>query len=537
VAPFALKTNVNNLMKHTNLFKFFSLALFSTAPLTLPVQADDAATLGEHLPWEVRTEKHDINFNDVPMVEFIRYVTKISHVNFIYNPQDLQFHMSLNTGKAVSSSQVLQALMEILRSHNLAVFAQDNYFVIRKGDEAKGGGGFLPPLERMVPTVQAGLRSISDATAQFFVYKLKYHQGSEIQEAVKRIGAELKMRPDAPTRLLAAIESSQWVKTTNSLLFSADEETVFELRKLVDSLDIPLRQVFIEVLVIETDVRKSLDFGLQWAASGEKLGKVGFGGGNFTPSDAPSPFAQAFKGGSHGGQFPMGGGFDLGVIGDIIMHKGRSFLTLGSLVSALQVDGDSSIVLNQKIITQDNKNSKIFVGDNIPFTGSVVQTVGAGQQTTSNIEYRDIGVSLSITPMLGDDNIITLDIDEEISETMGNLTAKEINTANGIRTTKTNMVTHVHVPDKHFLVLSGMIRNAKSNQRAGVPCLGGMPVIGALFSNTKKIDEKRNVVIFVRPHIIHTVEDYKNVTQTQKVLYEAQSQPADFASGLGLVNQ
>ena len=106
----------------------------------------------------------------------------------------------------------------------------------------------------------------------------------------------------------------------------------------------------------------------------------------------------------------------MGVIGDLIFHKGRSFVSLASLVSALQADGEASIVLNQKIITQDNKNSKIFVGDNIPFTGSVVTTVGASQQSTANVEYRDIGVNLSITPRLGDDDVITLDLNEEITE-------------------------------------------------------------------------------------------------------------------------
>jgi len=122
------------------------------------------------------------------------------------------------------------------------------------------------------------------------------------------------------------------------------------------------------------------------------------------------------------------------------------------------VDGDCSIVLNQKLITQDNKNSTIFVGDNIPFPGSVVQTVGQSQQTTSNIEYRDIGVSLSITPMLGDGDVITLDLDQEITEAI-NLPSLSATTTtiNGIRSTKTNMATHVHVPDKQFLVLSGMI--------------------------------------------------------------------------------
>jgi type III secretion protein C len=210
----------------------------------------------------------------------------------------------------------------------------------------------------------------------------------------------------------------------------------------------------------------------------------------------------------------------MGVIGDLILHKGRSFLSLASLVSALQADGDSSIVLNQKIITQDNKNSTIFVGDNIPFTGSIVQTTGASQQTTANVEYRDIGMNLSITPKLGEGDVITLDLDEEITEALPTGRGVSSTHVSGIQTTKTNMRTHVHVPNKHFLVLSGMIRNAKSKQKVGLPCLGGLPWIGAAFSKTMKNDEKRNVIIFVRPHIIRSVDDYRQITDHQEELYK-----------------
>ena len=298
------------------------------------------------------------------------------------------------------------------------------------------------------------------------------------------------------------------------------------MKKLIESLDVALRQVFIEVLVVETDTRKSSEFGLDWAAGGKVRDSIGFGTGNFSPKAAgTSSFASAFKGmngqntPSGPSQIPLGRGFDMGVIGDIIFHKGHSFLSLGALVSALQQDKDTSIVLNQKIITQDNKNSTIFVGDNIPFAGSRVETIGTGQQTTANIEYRDVGVTLSITPRLGEGDVITLDINEVITEAVEN----DIDAGsrmNGIQTTKTNMMTHVHVPDKHFLVLSGMIRNSKRNQKTGIPCLGSLPLIGALFSKDVKRSEKRNVIIFVRPHIIRSMDDYQNLTQRQEGVSE-----------------
>ena len=82
------------------------------------------------------------------------------------------------------------------------------------------------------------------------------------------------------------------------------------------------------------------------------------------------------------------------------------------------------------------------------------------------------------------------------------------------------MVTHVHVPDQHFLVLSGMIRNSQLRHKTAVPCLGGLPIIGAAFGNTTDRDEKRNIIIFVRPRIINSIDEYKTITEGQKEITE-----------------
>lgn len=489
---------------------------------------------------------HCINFNDVPVVEFIRFVSKISEENFIYDGRDLNFLVSLSTGKPVSSERVVQALVQLLKVHGLTVSIRSGYYVIHKQSEPL----FNEEVEVLVPKQPEGLLASNaeradirdDERYEFFVYKLQYHEGPEIEESLKKIATDLRSQPDAPIKLINAIQSLQWVKATNSLLFSADAGTLEKLNHLVSSLDVPLRQVFIEVLVIETDARKSLDFGLQWAAGGQYKNRMGFGGGNFAPGvQSPGSFGSTMQGINATqtptglNQIPLLPGFDLGVIGDVITHRGSSYFSLGSLVSALQLDRTSTIVLNQKIITQDNKNSTIFVGDNIPFTGSVVQTVGQSQQTTANIEYRDIGVSLSITPRLGEGDIITLNLNEEITESLDHDVMNSGSQVNGIRTTKTNMSTHVHVPDKHFLVLSGMIRNSRVHHKAGLPCLGGIPGIGAAFSKTHENDEKRNVIIFVRPHIIHSFQDYRAVTQAQEDVYRDQASAKEFDAGIHIL--
>ena len=474
---------------------------------------------------EISSIGHMINFSDVPIVEFIKFVSKIAEKTFVFKVDELNFKVSFISGKTASSQSIMQALFQILEQHHFKVKEEKDYVHIEKMSDreikAKVGGhldlkttAWNESETQLSTTFQHNQEEPYDGNRGFYVYKLQYHKGSEILQTIKQLVSAKKTARD----LQQAAESLQWVEATNSLVFSSEPSSALDIQRLIKSIDTAQKQVFIEVLVIETDAKEASEFGLEWGGSGHVKNKLGFGFGNF-PSHGGSLLAQSLQGGSN--QVPFGKGFDLGVIGDLILHKGRSFLSLGSLISALEKDGKVSIVLNQKIITQDNKSSSIFVGDNIPFTGSVVQTIGASQQTLANIEYRDIGVSLQITPLLGDSDIITLDIKEEITEARDDL--RDLDTkVNGIQTTKTNMVTRVHVPDKNFLVLSGMVKNSKIHRKSGIPCLGGLPWIGAAFSKTKIDKEKKNILIFVRPQIVHSFEDYQVITTKEEKAYNAE---------------
>ena len=197
-----------------------------------------------------------------------------------------------------------------------------------------------------------------------------------------------------------------------------------------------------------------------------------------------------------------------GVIGDIILHKGKSFISLTSLVNALQQDNDSVVIMNPKIIAQDSQQSTIFVGQNIPFTGSQVSTIGqSSQQVSTNIEYRDVGVNLTITPILGTNDIITLDISNDISSQVTS-TVSGTNLT-GLQTAHTTVSARVHVPNNHFVAFSGMIQDTKTHFKSSIPCLGGLPVIGVLFSENDRLDSKNNVIFFLRPSIIDSVEELR----------------------------
>lgn len=228
------------------------------------------------------------------------------------------------------------------------------------------------------------------------------------------------------------------------------------------------------------------------------------------------------------------------MIGDVLFHKGKSFLSLGSLVNALQADSDSTIVMNPKIISQDNQNSKIFIGQNIPFIGSNVTNTSSNTTQSSNIEYRDVGTNLSITPKLGDDEVITLEISYNASAQVPNTNGGQ-GGFNGIQTSQTQMTTRVHVPDQHFVVLSGMLQDTRLHYKTGIPCLGGLPIIGLAFSDNERLNNKSNILIFIRPSIVHNMEELKELTEKQenkhRDLFERQFDKEEFDRALNMVKE
>jgi len=388
------------------------------------------------------------------------------------------------------------------------------------------------PASPIKPSLEPSIQPIDNTS--FLVYKLQFHKGDEIQGALRQIAKDL-IGNNAPVNanLLNSINSIQWLDVTNSLLCSGDQETLTRLKELIKNLDIPLKQVFIEILVIETTLTNALLFGLEWGGNYKFTDKFGISSFNTVPPvNVQSPFPDAFVSKLSGltppspptpiGNIPPVSGFDLGVIGEVIKHNGETFLTLGSLLNALQSDTETTIITAPKILGQDGRTSTIFSGANIPFTGSFVNNTTSGATVlTSNIEYRDIGLNLTITPVLGNSDIVTLDINLDRSQTATDVTGQsqlnfQSQTANGIVTSKTTMTTTVHVPDRNFLVLSGFVNNSNTKTKQGIPCLGGLPMIGAAFSQQNDTISHQNVVIFLRPFIINSIDDMRRVTSDQE---------------------
>ena len=367
----------------------------------------------------------------------------------------------------------------------------------------------------------------------FFVYKLQYHRGDAIYASLQAVGANMAKNGQVNPGLVNAIASLQWVPTSNSLIFTGPPDVIDKVKELVKSLDVPLRQVFIEVLVIETSLDNSLNYGVDWGVA-VKQGKVGGNTLNFAAGNLAATTANMTTLSSPAS---INNPYNVGILGTMITKGGNTFTTLGALVKALQTDRDTKILMNPKIITEDNHQAVVFVGTSIPIqmNSANVTPVGGGTQTTTSTQYQQVGTRLVVRPVLGSGDLITLDILQEISSASSNSNAQNASLTPVISLTTTN--TRVHVRNKQFLVISGMIQEQKSYVRAGLPCLGGMPGIGAAFSETTEEMTKTNIMIFLRPYIVSSEEEMDSLTNAQGKEFKKSEQTPGFTKGIDTVIQ
>lgn len=362
----------------------------------------------------------------------------------------------------------------------------------------------------------------------FFIYKLKFRRGDQIELALRKIGDSLMMTGTTNQDLVAAINSTQWLEASNSLIFTGTALALDKVRELVEEIDIPLRQVFIEMLILDTTITDSLSYGVEWGSrfgGGDSAGAEAFlnspASALNTALDAASVVNPAI------GLIPnilaRAEGFTLGVVGRHLTHDGTRFNSIGALVRAVHTDGRTNIIMNPKIITEDNNTAEIFVGFTNRFkTQSISNDIGS--VITNNFQFIDVGTTLRVTPLIGNNDIITLEIIEEITNGTGN--ANPVGTSSADVDvnlvpvlSKNRTLTRVHVPDGFFVVLSGMIQETDSRSKNQIPCLGGIPIIGGISKTKGNRDDKRNLMIFIRPVIIDTDQDLEDITKRQQDIY------------------
>ena len=342
------------------------------------------------------------------------------------------------------------------------------------------------------------------------VVYLKNADAEALAKVINNIAEGMKQRARKGAGKKAAAAREKIVVTadvaTNSLLITAAPEDFETLKRVIEKLDIPRKQVFVEALIFEISSDDTLKFGVEWRTTGNftESGVQGLGGTNFGNINqvAANPFA-------------AGAGLVVGVVDGVINFGGSTYANIGGLVHALKTETGINILSTPNILTTDNQEAEIFVGENVPFITTT--SITAGGQPIENIERKDIGIKLRIKPQINESDYVTLDIYQEISSIRPAQVGIE---ARDIITAKRSTETSVTVKDKQNIIIGGLIKEDMQDTVNKVPILGDIPILGWLFKTKSKTRVKTNLLVFLTPHIINRAEDLTSITKEKKNLME-----------------
>ena len=306
--------------------------------------------------------------------------------------------------------------------------------------------------------------------------------------------------------------------TTNPLIISAPEEQYRQLLSVIDKLDARRAQVYVESLIAEISADKLAEFGIQWqgvlgSSGGGAVGILGtkfaLGGANIL--DVTRGVAT--------GNVPLSAGANLGIVSRV---NGQP--TLGLLARFLQSSSDANVLSTPNLVTLDNHEAKIVIGQNVPFvTGQYTNNNSANGSVNpfQTVERKDVGLTLRVKPQISEDGTVKMQIFQEVSR----LDPGSVNSAAGLITQKRSIESNVLVDDGSIVVLGGLLQDDAGQGDQKIPGLGDVPFFGNLFKAESKSRRKTNLMIFLRPVVLRSATDVEKFsTNKYNVIRDQQLQ-------------
>lgn len=292
---------------------------------------------------------------------------------------------------------------------------------------------------------------------------------------------------------------------TNSLIITANEAVYRNLRNVIDQLDARRAQVYVESLIVEVTAKRAAEFGIQWAGlTGDSTSNYRVGSITGFSSAGNNLITQLANRAAGTTASPPGNGINFGLFRQI-----NGQLSLGAIARALETDSDANILSAPNLITLDNEEARIIVGQNVPFVTGQYTTQASGGAAGVNpfqtVERKDIGLMLRVRPQVSEGGLVKMAIYQETSAIQD-----QTNPA-GIITTKRSIDTNVLVDDGEIIVLGGLIDDRGNNAVEKVPGLGDIPIIGNLFKYQNRDRTKTNLMVFLRPIVVRTGEQSANL--------------------------
>jgi len=290
-------------------------------------------------------------------------------------------------------------------------------------------------------------------------------------------------------------------KATNSLIIMADKEDYMVLEEVIKKLDIPRSMVYIESLIMEVDMSTSFNIGIDWSAFGKTSldGKETVVGGGFRQGFvSPAELLQ--------------GGLTVGLLTEPINIAGIDVSNISAIINAVKTDDDFRILSTPQILTTDNEEARITVGENRPYQTRSTTDVSGG--TFESFEYRDVGKILKITPHVTEDRLVRMQINLEVTAIDQKAT---LTTSSTLPVTlKRTVDTTVIVKDQQTVVIGGLIDDSTTQSENKVPVLGDVPLLGWLFKKRGDETTKTNLYVFLTPRVIKNPGEAIDIYQQKK---------------------
>jgi len=318
------------------------------------------------------------------------------------------------------------------------------------------------------------------------------------------INNNLQSTPPAPTgSTLGQNNATPQVSTggqiqadpaTNALIITAPEPQYRQLRVVIDMLDQRRAQVFVESLIAEVSADKAAQFGVQWmSGTGTGSNTVGLLGTNFgTGANSNTNIFNIAAGAAAGTLVPPPG------LNVALGQQRNGALALGAVARFLQTDGNSNVLSTPNLLTLDNEEAKIVIGQNVPFvTGSFTSAAPGSTNPFTTVERKDVGLTLRVRPQISENGTIKMQVFQEVSSI-----DERPRTTSGLITNKRSIETNVLVEDGAIVVLGGLLQDDTSNSQEKVPGLSNLPFFGNLFKSESRNRNKTNLMVFLRPVVV-----------------------------------
>jgi general secretion pathway protein D len=303
----------------------------------------------------------------------------------------------------------------------------------------------------------------------------------------------------APTQAAAQPQTGGQIQAdpaTNALIITAPEAQYRQIRAVIDRLDTRRAQVYVESLIAEVTADKVGQFGIQWQTNVNSTnnGTIGVLGTNFTIGGQNIINLATQNGGTS--IVAPAAGINIGTVSKIAGH-----FVLTSIANFLQTSGDGNVLSTPNLVTLDNEEAKIVVGQNVPFiTGQFTNTGAAAGSVNpfQTIERKDVGLTLRVRPQISENGTVKLQIFQEVSS----IDPTSVASPSGLITNKRSIESNILVEDGSIVVLGGLLQDDYSSSLQQVPVLGDVPIVGDLFKTRTRERKKTNLMVFLRPVVI-----------------------------------